>query len=365
MGFQQKKKDVSHIEILKQEVTNRLIRNVYLFYGAEDFLIRKYVSQIEAVVVSPDFKELNIQVLEGKLDVQTLIDACLTVPFLSEKKLLIVKNSGLFKKLKSEEEGEEADDDKTAEPKQKKKNKEKDPILDFLGALPSHVVLIFCESEIDKRKKIVDIIAKKGLVVEFSYQKPEDLAKWIGLELKSQHIRILPEDAAFLVELSDPGMTALYSQIQKLITFVSNKGQVERQDIEKMVVRSIKSIIFDLTGAICERNVKKSLGFLKDMIELKEPMPLLFYMIASQFRKILSIKMLLNQGVLRSNLAQKMKLHPYAVEKLLPFVDRFSTQELREAVKESYAIDFASKNGLLDAQIAAELLIIQFAGRKA
>lgn len=338
-------------EILKKEVNAGTFRNLYLFYGPEDFLLKKYTNQIEKAVVNKDFADMNLSVLDGKLDQQKLMDICQTLPFLSDKRFVIVRDSGLFKP------------EKTVKDEEKKKKKPKDMMVDFLSKVPSHLCLIFCESDIDKRLKVLDAVKKNGLIVEFGYQKPQDLAKWIMMELKGQNIIIKSEDASLIVEFSEPGMTYIHSQVQKLIAFGINKGKIERADIENVCTKSIKAKIFDLTDAISDRDVRKSLMLLNDMIELKEPVTKLFFMIAKQFRNILSAKTLLDNGLSRASLAGKMAVHPFVADKLFKYSGLFSLNELKDAVIESYNMDLANKNGLMDDRIAAEILIAKFAGK--
>ena len=79
------------------------IGSLYLFYGQEEYLKRNYVEQIEKAILTDDFRLLNKVVLEGKVSASAIIDNCETAPVFSERKLVIVKNSGLFKGGKKSE----------------------------------------------------------------------------------------------------------------------------------------------------------------------------------------------------------------------------------------------------------------------
>jgi DNA polymerase III delta subunit len=84
-------------------------------------------------------------------------------------------------------------------------------------------------------------------------------------------------------------------------------------------------------------------------------------MVAKQFRNILTAKILMGRGFNRTSLAQKMGVHPFVAEKLSKQAGRFSVEELKNAVKESYFMDLANKNSLMDDLISAEILIAKFA----
>src|SRR5690349_1367001 len=85
------------IEILKEQLKNNKPCNLYLFYGPEEYLKKYYLNSLEKSIISEELKALNKVVLEGKIDTRKLIDNCETLPVFSEKKIIIVKDSGLFK----------------------------------------------------------------------------------------------------------------------------------------------------------------------------------------------------------------------------------------------------------------------------
>lgn len=336
------------IDALKEDLKNNRIRNVYLFYGPEEYLKKYYLDAIEKRLLNDDLKTLNRVILEGKTDVVKIIDNCETLPVFSEKRVVIAKSSGLLKPKKSA--GEERGKAKAGN----------EDLVSFIQNVPGHVCLIFYEEEIDKRVKAVDAIKKNGLVVEFSFQKPAELAKWVVKVFKSFNKEIDIMTASQLVDSCEPGMNEILNEINKVVLFLGNRVKVTGEDIEQVCTKSVKGRIFDLTDAIAGKNSVEALKLLNDMIILKEPVPKIIYMITRQFRHILEMKLLEKEGLSLNEAASRLGITPYAAGKILKHSNSFTIDTLKRAIEQSLELDVAVKTGMINDRIAAELLISEF-----
>ncbi len=333
------------IDVLKEDLKSKKLRNLYLFYGQEEFLKKYYIDSIEKDILENDLSSLNKIVLEGKFDMQKIEDACETLPVFSEKKLVLVRNSGMFKSGKDGS----------------KQQSVKDNLLNYLKNIPDYTVLVFYEEEIDKRLKTVDAVKKNGLIVEFAFQKPAELVKWVTKVFKSHKKEISNEDASYLIEICEQGMTEILNEVKKLVMFVGERINITIEDIEKVCTKSIKSRIFDLTDAVAEKNLDKALNLLNDMVILREPLPKILFMITRQLRHVLEMKLLCKEGFSIKDASTKIGIAPYAGGKVANQAKSFSEEKLKEGIKEAFELDLAIKTGRINDRVAAELLINKLA----
>lgn len=332
-------------DILKKAIKNKNIGSLYLFYGSEEYLKRNYTDYIEDNMLTEDFKLLNKVILEGKTSPSAIIDNCETLPVFSERKMVVVKNSGLFKgKKKTEETG--------------KKSKSEDALAQFLQNVPEHACLIFIEAEIDKRVKYVDLIKKHGLIVEFNYRKPEELAGWVIKRVRDGNHEIDLNTAAQLVEYCEPGMDDILNEITKLCAYTGDRQKISMTDIKRVCTKSVKSRVFDLTDAIGAKQCAKALKLLNDMVVLKEPMPKVMFMIMKQFRQLLQVKMLSREGANQAEITARLKLSPYFSGKILKQAERFSLEKLSAAISTGLELDLGIKTGKMEDKAAVELIIV-------
>lgn len=334
------------VDILKKQIKENKLQNVYLFYGAEEYLIKYYINAIQKLIVNEETSELNLISFDGKIDEETIIANCETLPIFSDKKLVILKNSGLFKSKKGD-----SDSSSSA------KKSTKDKLSEYLEKIPSYTCLIMVEGEIDKRLKLVNTIKKHGLVVELNYQKPADLVKWVTKVFGSYKKNIDQMAASFLVENSDYSMTELLNEIEKIVNFVGDKPQVTIKDIESVCNKSIKTRIFDLTDAISGGNTSKALNLLNDMVALKEPMQKVLFMIIRQIRMLYRIKLLKQKGMREDLVTKELGLTPYVASKVMKISKNMDINILEKAMYYSLELDESIKTGKITDRVAIELLI--------
>lgn len=337
------------VDLLKEDIKNKKIRNIYLFYGVEEYLKKYYTDTIEKILVNEDMKTLNVITLEGKIEDRKVIEACETMPVFSERKVVVVKNSGFFKSKKKS--GEQVREETP-------QNKE---LETYLRNIPDHVCLIFYETEINKNLKILNVIKNNGLIVEFPFQKPADLVKWVVKVFRSYGKDIGNIAASRLVDSCEQAMNDILNEIEKVVLYIGDRTKVTENDVEIICTKSIKSRIFDLTDAIVEKNGIRALKFLDDMLALKEPVLKIFYMITRQFRQILEMKLLMEEGMGSVEAASRMGVTAYTAGKLSKQARNFTVKKLKDALEESLMLDAAIKNGRLEDRTAVELLIAKFA----
>lgn len=338
------------IEVLKDDIKNKSIKKVYAFYGPEEYLKKYYLSSMENLLLTEELKALNKTVVEGKADVRKIIDVCETMPVFSDKKLVLIKNSGLMKSGKKYNEGGGKEKDDV------------DKLAAYIPNMPDYTCLVFYEEEIDKKVKIANAVKKHGLIVEFPLQKPTELAKWVMKVFKSYKKDIDLITASQLVDNSEMTMTEILNEINKIVLYIGDRQKVISKDIDDVCSKSVKGRIFDLTDAIAEKNSVRALKLLNDMLILKEPLPKILFMITRQFRHILEMKLLIESGLSMNQAASKIGITPYAAGKALKQANSFTADRLKEAVNDSLELDIAIKTGKLNERIAVELFIVKFCG---
>lgn len=338
------------ISVLKEEIKNNKIRNLYLFYGDEEYLKKTYLGKIEDKILDRQTADFNKIIFEGKTDLGKLIDACETMPMLSEKKLVVVKDSGFFKSRKKED-GTKKDS----------KNGHQGSLSELISSVPGHTCLIFYESEVGGRLKLIEEINKKGLVVNFTRQKPQDLVNWTILTMNTMGKKLEPNAASLLVDFSDLDMSGLMNEMSKLAAYVGEKERISIADVKAVCARSLKSRVFDLTDAIADSNAPDALKILDELIALKEPIPKILYMIARQMRQLLEMKLLLNEGKRDGEAASALGVSPYIAGRIARQSGKFNLKVLEKALETCLEMDIAIKSGKLEDKAAAEILISIFA----
>ena len=84
------------MQTINEDIKNGTFKPVYLLYGEETFLKQSYKKKLRAAISGDD--TMNYNYFEGKgLDVNELISLADTMPFFSERRLILIEDSGFFK----------------------------------------------------------------------------------------------------------------------------------------------------------------------------------------------------------------------------------------------------------------------------
>ncbi len=314
---------------LKQQLKNKKIGNLYLFFGEETFIKDSYVKYMQNLVPDDGFADFNRIFLDGETsDFARIDDAIDAFPVMAEKKIIIIKNSGIFKS----------------------KISGGDEVRSFwqnrLSDLPDFVILIFDEQEVDKRSSLYKLVSKEGLSVEFCYLKDYELVAWIMREVQKNGKKISKSTAEYLLSLCDPGIINIKNELSKLFDYCG--AEIYQSDIEKVVSKPLSVIIFNITDAILKGERDNAVKILLRLQESKVSAFNVLYLLSSNFDKLLRCKLLLQEGANYDLVAAKLKLSPYIAKKYISDCKGFSEDFLIKRICDTAEYDLKIKQGLID-----------------
>ncbi len=146
------------MESVNDDIKKRDYGRIYLIYGEEPYLVNYNKKKLCDALVPADDNMNRTVFSEMKVAVKDIIALSDTLPFMSEKRLILLEDSGFFKKAPADA----------------------DELTDYIKKVPEETVIIFSESEVDKRGKLYKAVEKNGRVVFCKEQSTETLIKWIG-----------------------------------------------------------------------------------------------------------------------------------------------------------------------------------------
>lgn len=326
------------MEQLLQDLKQETYKNVYLLCGEEAYLRNQYKKRLRDALVT-DGDTMNYSYYEGKdINPRAVIDMAETLPFFTDRRVLMVENSGFFK------------------------NK-CDELADYVASIPESTCFIFVETEIDKRSRFYKEVKKYGRVVEFGTQKEDTLIKWILGILKKENRNITKETLQTFLVKTGSDMQMIKNELDKLVAYTEGRDVITTDDVEQVCITQTTNKIFEMINAIAEGNQKKALEFYEDLLSLKEPPMRILFLIARQFNQLYQVKLLEKEGLPSSEIAKQAGIVPFAMKKYQAQAKNFTEGELRIAVEECVASEEAVKTGNMNDRLSVELLILKYSKR--
>ena len=335
------------VENLEKDLKQGNLNSIYLLYGEETFLLESCLKKIKN-----NFGERKEGINEIKLDdtnVNSIISDMETPAFEYEKKIIIVRNSGLFKK-----EGKR----KTGVNTKLIENVAR-YINENIETIKEAVVLVFVEKEIEKNELYKEV-EKNGIVCEFQELKPIQLIARIKAICKAYKVNIDDNTAKYFIECAGTNMQDLINEIRKLIEYGGENSEITKKEIDLLCIKQLDSVIFDLTDNIGKKNVTKALQVLNDLLYQKEPIQKILITLYNHFKKLYITKLAIREN---KNIAESLKLklnQIFLVNKYKMQANYFEEKELRTIIEELINLDYNYKTGLIDLNIGLESILCRY-----
>lgn len=342
-----KKAEKNLIPELKAQIKENRLRNLYVFYGEEEYLKEYYIKKIEEKVPSNGFEEFNRILIEGGSDYDVYDSVLESMPVMAEKRIVEIRDSNIFTMKRS---GGIVPPDED----QKKFWQDK------FKRLSDDTVLIFCEKNVDGRSVLFKAAAKAGFAVEFKYMSSVDLRAWTVRRAMKAGKKIDNSTADYLISVIDSGMNNLENEMDKLLSYCGET--IYKSDIDKVVSRAMQVQAFDITDALMAGDARKALSVLNNMRTQKQSVFAILYLIYSNVEKMLHLRL---AGVTsRAEAAEVLGCVQWLAGKYLDGSKGFSLEKLYYMVTRVPEIDYEIKSGDVEEWQALEQYIFNIINRE-
>lgn len=333
------------IEELEKQINEQELKGIYLLYGEEMFLLQQQLNKIKKKF-GEVVKGINYIAIDEN-NIQELIADIETPAFGYPNKLIIARNTGIFKR---EVKGRSGGASKEL------KDKINEYLKSNIDMINESVILIFVENEVEKNS-IYNTIEKIGIVCNFEEQKPFQIIKRLKSICNSYKVNVDESTLQYLIECCGTNMQDLINEIRKLIEYAGENGKIQKQDIDKLCIKKIESVIFDLTDNLGQKKVKEALDVLYNLIAAKEPIQKILITLYNHFKKLYFVKIAMANN---KDIAQSLQLKPnqiFLVNKYKAQAKGFKSSELRKIIQELEDLDYNYKIGLIDLNVGLESIL--------
>ncbi|MDO4531506.1 MAG: DNA polymerase III subunit delta [Bacillota bacterium] len=329
------------MKTLKKDWKEHKFAPCYLFFGGETYLIREYENALQQAILPAGAEMMNHDIFEEKRAVAAAImDAAETLPFLSEKRLITIKNSEFFQKSGRKEEGER--------------------LKSFLSNIPDSTCILFIEEKVEKTNGLYKAVAKYGQAVEFKKPAEKDLALWIRKRCKEQNMQMSEAVLGLFLQTVAHDMENIDGELKKLIDYKGEEKEILAEDIRAVCTVSLEARVFDLVKAVAERKPAEAIQIYRTLLSMKESPYMVLSLITRQFRLILEAKLFSESGLPQDVIAAKLEIRDFAVREYLRQGKRFSAAGWKQAMRDCLKTDLDIKLGQAQEETAVEMLILKY-----
>ncbi|MBR1685295.1 MAG: DNA polymerase III subunit delta [Clostridia bacterium] len=313
------------------------LSGVYLLDGNEEYLKQRALHRMIDTVCENALKELNSTIMENPTT-DDLMAACETMPFMSEKRIVVVPDPPY---LTGRSEADEA-------------------LKDYLVHVPQSCVLVFiCHGKVDARKALVKQIAKAGTQVTYSTLEETELNSFIRDAFKEAGKNCSVHVAAQLAFVAGSDAALLMNEIGKLVSLSGERDEITEEDIQAVTTRSAEYTAYEIVNAVMENKESKAFSLMRDMLSAGESRISILAMVERQYRMLQHVHIMRYEKKTQDQMAQLLGAKPFVVGKYLQQARAISARQARDSVKMCVDTEYAIKSGKLNQDGAVEALLLK------
>lgn len=329
---------------LSAKLDKKNFDSCYILGGVDENLIKESLKKIIDCNVDPTFKDLNYVEFDGEnAQIIDVINACETLPFMSDKKVVMVYRCKFLKSGGNKED-----------------EKKLDEIKKYISNMPKHCILVMYylfASDKDRINPKLKAFEKNATVVSVEKLRGGELKAKVKKIFDQNHKKIEQNALTLFCNEVDNNMEIINNEIAKLCAYTEGRG-VTREDVLVLMPQRSESHIFDLIDYIGEKRLKNALDVLDEILFKGEKWNFILSSIGKRFEQILNIKLRLNQGKNKDTIASEMSLHPYVCEKLIAQSRKFSDKNIVKILEQCLITEGRLKSRTIDEKVELETLLI-------
>ena len=330
-----------------------------MLLGQDDFSLRQSLEEIKKSVGDQALLSANTTVLDGQqVTLDQLRTVCETVPFLAEKRLVVV--NGLLGRFEPKR--------KSSRKREAKQVTNQQNGFKSLGAyiskIPDSTVLVLVDGKIGDNNPLLRGLSAKAEVRFFPALSGAKLRQWIQRRVTEGGGSISPSAINSLARLVGSNLWILANEINKLILFTLSR-RIEEEDVKAVVSHSQEANVFAMVDAILEFKAGVAEQLLQQLLQRGEAPAYLLAMLSRQVRMIVLVKELRNQGVSKIEIQNRLGLSSeFVVRKTWEQADRYPWERLKYVYHKLLEADLAIKTGKYEGELALDILIAELCQRR-
>ena len=297
---------------LKKSLSN--IRQAYFIKGSDAFLRQKSVEMITNYALK--IKDLNLATFNDEnTDMSAIISACKSIPMMDEHRVVVLRDIAV------------------------KKADEVAPIVDYLKTPLASTVLVIVDSVGNSAFKKIEPLCE---VVDCSPLDTAMLGKLVATQLNGYGVKINSDALETLVNYCNNDYTRINNEAIKLGNLLGRGGLITLSVVEQNVHREVEYDVFELSNAVANKNGKKAMVIVEQLLVRKESPQMLIMLIVSNFRRMFYAVSCKESN---AEVASKLGIKEYAVKIAREVGAKFSLPKLKKVLDLGASLDYQIKAG--------------------
>lgn len=308
------------------------LSSVYLIFGNEDLLLERALRRLRDRIAEVADLDFNYEAFAGETaDASAVVAAANTLPFASERRLVIVRGVDRMSAAGQAVLAEYA----------------RDPA-------PT-ACLVLVATKIRKDAKLYKAVQALGGVFEYTAPKKSEYPSWVVDLFRTKGRSMTGDGAAALVRAVGRDLRRLEIEAEKIIAYAGERTQLSRDDVTSVVAQTASVSIFDFLNAVGARECPGALALLDDLIADGQDLNGVHAMTVRHLRTLASTRALIDRGARQAEVQRSVGMAEWQARVAMEQARRFRAEELSRALRDAAALEARMKSGQGEPRVLFEV----------
>ncbi|HOR23083.1 DNA polymerase III subunit delta [Candidatus Saccharibacteria bacterium] len=295
-------------------------------YPARETALKEFVGNFSTIHGAAAIDRLSGDSIELNL----LKDSVATIPFLSSKRMVIVRGLGQNKEIS-------------------------DNFDDLVRYVADTTEFVVVENHLDSRSRFLTELKKYAEIKEFKHLEGEDLVDWVIEQVNQLGGSINRALANLLVDRVGDNHQMLANELEKLVLYDS---KITKESIMELTSLNPQSSVFAMLDSTFNNQPARAIKLYKEQREQGLEPGYLLGMISWQLYVLAVVKSA--NGLSVDRIAKESKMNPFVIRKNLNIARRILNVKLRKMLDDTIEADRLIKQRSTNADDVLKTLILSF-----
>ena len=320
---------------------------VIFMHGEEEYLIQWAANSLADKFVDKGMRDIDFVKASESEDVDELLAMCDTFSMLSERRIIWAKDYAPLLKKNSKGFGEA----------------ELEKLVNYVNSPNPQSILILSASNPDDASQLTKYLKKECKTYAFDrLDRPqlngfaEKRFRAAGTNIEKSVLKYLIDETGYFNRETEYTIFNLENDIKKIIAY-NETGNISVQDIDQTLKGDLDKFAFDFLDAVTSGRKDNAFRILNNILGNGGEVFSILGLLVNQFELILETKEMSEFTRDSVKMAETLKMNPYRVKKALAYADKLDKKKIQSTLSQLYEIDRNIKTGMMEQNLALELLI--------
>jgi DNA polymerase-3 subunit delta len=323
----------------KKFISRQSPERVFVIAGKERTLVNIECERLLERLIDKEQRTMGLFSADAeKISGGEVLDELQSLPFLTEKKVVLLKSADDFVR------------------------KKRSLLENYFDKPCPSSILILCVQTWQRNTKLAKKLPGIGRLISITQPKGRQLYPRLIKYADEAYGKKLGLNAAeLIVQLTGEDVGRLYSEIDKLALYANGEKTISLGHVEALTGHNQMFNIFSVIGSVNSGNTAEAISRLRVMFEADRSSEYRFVAgFAFHFRRMFNARVLLDKGLNSNEIAQKLNIWGDR-ESFFRQLRKMPLKRLAAAMMQLAETDYAIKTGRTKPQVAAEKIIFSMA----